>query len=228
MLYVKKSKNFYVSLFNSIIQASYLGMGYVKKAISMKQQVGIILVLAMLLVMQTAVSATITRVEETDASFVWSGAWLSEENTGASGGTWKVTSYMAYGTVNSVDITFTGIGITLITVGGPNCGIMKVKIDGKSYPDIDMYYPSNTLITKTIAKDLTNTQHVLTISPSYTKNPKSTDTVILVDAVDITLPTPTPTPTAIPSPTPAPTPGFEAVFAIAGLLAVVYLLRRRK
>jgi len=41
-------------------------------------------------------------------------------------------------------------------------------------------------------------------------------------------PTVTSTPTAIPSPTPAPTPGFEAVFAIAGLLAVVYLLRRRK
>lgn len=48
-------------------------------------------------------------------------------------------------------------------------------------------------------------------------------------------PTPTPavTPTSSPSPTPAPTPpptpGFEAVFAIAGLLAValVYLLRRR-
>jgi hypothetical protein len=206
-----------------------------KKVISMKQQVGIILVLAMLLMMQTTVSATITRVEETDASFVWSGTWLSEEIPGASGGTWKVTSYMAYGTLSSVDITFTGIGITLITVGAPHCGIMKVTIDGKSYPDIDMYYPSNTLVTKTIATDLTNTQHVLTISPSETKNPKSTNTVILVDAVDITLPTPTPTPTptvtstpTAPSPTPAPTPGFEVVFAIAGPLAVAYLLKRKK
>lgn len=42
--------------------------------------------------------------------------------------------------------------------------------------------------------NLTNTQHVLTISPSETKNPKSTDTVILVDAVDTTAPTPAPTP----------------------------------
>ena len=148
----------------------------------------IVLVLVMLLMIPTSVSAAkIQRVEETDASFVWSGTWLSEENPGASGGTWKVTKYS---TVNSVDITFTGIGITLITAGGPNCGIMKVKIDGKSYPDINMYYPSNTRVTKTIATNLTNTQHVLTISPSETKNPKSTDTVILVDAVDTTAPTP--------------------------------------
>ena len=172
----------------------------------MKQKIVIIIVLAMLIVMPTAVNATITRAEETDASFVWSGTWRSEESPGASGGTWKVTSYMAYGTLSSVDITFTGTGITLITVGAPNCGIMKLKIDGKSYPDIDMYYPSNTLITKTIATDLTNTQHVLTISPSETKNPKSTNTVILVDAVDITLPTPTPTPSPTPTPTPTATP----------------------
>ena len=41
----------------------------------------------------------------------------------------------------------------------------------------------------------------------------------------ITTPTPTPSPT--PTVTSTPTPGFEAVFAIAGLLAVVYLLRRK-
>uniref|UniRef100_A0A7J3M1L8 PGF-pre-PGF domain-containing protein n=1 Tax=Archaeoglobus fulgidus TaxID=2234 RepID=A0A7J3M1L8_ARCFL len=47
-----------------------------------------------------------------------------------------------------------------------------------------------------------------------------------------TTPTPTPTPTPIPIPTPAvtptpkPTPGFEAIFAIAGLAAIANLLRR--
>ena len=43
-------------------------------------------------------------------------------------------------------------------------------------------------------------------------------------------PSPSPTPTIAPTPTPTPeegVPGFEAVFAIAGLLAVAYLLRRR-
>ncbi|RLI74185.1 hypothetical protein DRO97_06245 [Archaeoglobales archaeon] len=41
----------------------------------------------------------------------------------------------------------------------------------------------------------------------------------------ITLPTPTPTET--PKPTPKPTPGFEALFAVVGLAAIAYLLRRR-
>ena len=41
-------------------------------------------------------------------------------------------------------------------------------------------------------------------------------------------PTPTPTPTVTPTPSPSPTPGFEVIFAITGLLAVVYLILRRK
>nr|AAU83678.1 hypothetical protein GZ32E7_41 [uncultured archaeon GZfos32E7] len=44
-------------------------------------------------------------------------------------------------------------------------------------------------------------------------------------------PVPTPKPTPVPAPTPEPTPeppGFEAIFAIAGLLAVAYLVHRRK
>ena len=49
--------------------------------------------------------------------------------------------------------------------------------------------------------------------------------------------TPTPSPTSTPKPTPAPTiiqsspkeePGFESVFAITGLLAVAYLLKREE
>jgi PGF-CTERM protein len=40
------------------------------------------------------------------------------------------------------------------------------------------------------------------------------------------MPTPAPTPEPTPEPTPKP-PGFEAIFAIAGLLSVVYLLRRK-
>lgn len=40
--------------------------------------------------------------------------------------------------------------------------------------------------------------------------------------------TPAPTGAATPAATPKPSPGFEAVFAIAGLLAVAYLVNRRK
>lgn len=47
------------------------------------------------------------------------------------------------------------------------------------------------------------------------------DIKVKLDLIEFLMPTPTP------EPTPEP-PGFEAVFAIVGLLAVAYLLRRRK
>ncbi|MGB2728516.1 MAG: PGF-CTERM sorting domain-containing protein [Halobacteriota archaeon] len=71
------------------------------------------------------------------------------------------------------------------------------------------------------------------ITPEPTPSPSPTPT-----AFPSLTPTPTPTPTPLvaPSPSPAaptptptpPAPGFEAIFAIAGLLAVAYLVRRRK
>jgi hypothetical protein len=65
---------------------------------------------------------------------------------------------------------------------------------------------------------------------------------VSVEAGAIPTPTPTPTPTSTPTeqtqtpvtPSPPkttpipPTPGFEAIFVIAGLLTMVYLLRRRR
>ena len=61
-----------------------------------------------------------------------------------------------------------------------------------------------------------------TPSPTPTVTPKPTATPTMPPPV-----TPTPSPTPTPTPTPEP-PGFEAVFAIAGLLAVAYLVMRRK
>jgi PGF-CTERM protein len=57
-----------------------------------------------------------------------------------------------------------------------------------------------------------------------TPTPKSTPTPVVAPTLP---PVVTPTPTPTPTPT-LEEPGFEAVFAIAGLLAVVYLVLRRK
>ena len=48
-----------------------------------------------------------------------------------------------------------------------------------------------------------------------------------ITATPVPTPKPTPAPTPTAEPTPEP-PGFEAIFAIAGLLAVAYLVHRRK
>ena len=81
------------------------------------------------------------------------------------------------------------------------------------------------------------------VAPSPTPTPTPTPT----PAPKVIIPTPTPTPVpVVPTPTPTPkvgvlervtrkvtemvpkVPGFEAIFAIVGLLAVAYLLRRRR
>jgi len=68
-----------------------------------------------------------------------------------------------------------------------------------------------------------------TPSPTPTITPKPTAISVATPVITATpVPaTPTPAPTSTPSPTPKP-PGFEAAFAIAGLLAVAYLVLRRK
>jgi PGF-pre-PGF domain-containing protein/PGF-CTERM protein len=65
--------------------------------------------------------------------------------------------------------------------------------------------------------------------------PAATPTPQTTPATPVATPTPTPTPVmtpipaATPTPTPKPpTPGFEAIFAIAGLIAVAYLLRKKQ
>ncbi|MCW3129669.1 MAG: PGF-CTERM sorting domain-containing protein [Methanophagales archaeon] len=69
-------------------------------------------------------------------------------------------------------------------------------------------------------------------SPSVTPTstpPISTPspTVTPVSPTPVPIPSPTPTATEIPTPEEKGVPGFEVIFAIAGLLAVAYLLRRR-
>ena len=66
----------------------------------------------------------------------------------------------------------------------------------------------------------------LALKPAATPTPTAapTATVTPTPTIPPVVTTPTPTPT----PTPTEEPGFEAVFAIAGLLAVAYLVLRRK
>lgn len=64
-----------------------------------------------------------------------------------------------------------------------------------------------------------------TLMPTLSPTPTPIVTPVHLTPTPITL---TPTATEIPTPEEKGVQGFEAVFAIAGLLAVVYLLRRRK
>ena len=82
---------------------------------------------------------------------------------------------------------------------------------------------------KAIAKVTHFTTFVL-FGEKVPPSPTPTPTPILTPTPPLPgTPMPSPTPTPTPSPSPSPTPGFEAIFAVAGLLAIAYLvLWRRK
>ncbi|WP_456371285.1 PGF-CTERM sorting domain-containing protein, partial [Geoglobus sp.] len=103
------------------------------------------------------------------------------------------------------------------------------SLKGTGFADDILLGPYTVKIVEEIPATPTPTpEETPTPTPTATPTPTPTKT-----------PTPTPTPveTKEETPTPAPTktteekkegPGFEAVFAVAGLLAVAYLLRRRQ
>lgn len=127
--------------------------------------------------------SSIKRIEETHSSFTYSLGWESQSN--ASGGTWKISE-----TVGSrVAVSFTGTGVALLYSASPEGGIANIDLDGKGYPDIDMYSPvPESGINRTIASGLENTRHILTITVSSNKNPSSSNSMVVVDAVEITQP----------------------------------------
>ena len=110
----------------------------------------------------------------------------------------------------------------------------SLYIDGEYYGETEYYNPKpiglkagtyTIKLTKEGYKDYTET---ITVEGGYIH--KKT---IILESLPVTptetTATPTPTkPTQTPPSETTPTPGFEAIFAIAGLLAVAYLLRRKK
>lgn len=124
------------------------------------------------------------KIEETDSSFVWYGKWQTEQNSGASGGTWKTSTSIGA----KVNITFTGTGVTLYYIELPGMGIAAVEIDGVSYPEIDMYFSTPNLAKKIIATNLINANHVMTITVTGKRNSAADNDAILVDAVEVTIP----------------------------------------
>ncbi len=146
-----------------------------------------------------------------------------------------------YKAVQKVTLDSTGNGVATFETLGIADGTYKLYIrdtmgtgDGLTLAeelyDLD---PADSLARALDAHDdvlVVRTIQILKERPTPT--PTTPPTTPPVTTPPVTTPTPTPTTPKPTTPTPTTTPaggipGFEAIFAIAGLLAVAYLLRRR-
>lgn len=109
------------------------------------------------------------------------------------------------------------IGTVLATAAGTTTGPLTVTGDNSVTVSIGSTPTSSPTLTSEVIPTPSLTP-VITPSPSPSPSPAVTP-----------LPSPSPSSTSTPTPTSPPTePGFEAILAIAGLLAVAYLALRRK
>ncbi len=134
-----------------------------------------------------------TTIEDTDPSFIFSNKCEIQKNPGASGGSWLACPQAGQPPApgEKINVTFTGTAVSVIHLTGPNGGIAKVQIDGKAYPEIDMYSKDIAIKVKTeIASGLQNANHTLTFEIANMRNPSSGRPneagVISIDAIEIT------------------------------------------
>ena len=124
-------------------------------------------------------------------------------------------------------IPFDILHITVTNIG-PSEGIFKAIISECTILQ-EMPYITNEEVfspgeTKTIHMEVCGFGWC-TVKVYDINNPNNYDNYDIMIGTTTSTPTPTPTSTSTPEES---VPGFEAEFAIAGLLAVAYLLRRKK
>ncbi len=146
---------------------------------------------------------SVTRVEDTDPSVTYSGTWAHGDTTYAwSGGT---ASY-SRGPGARASLTFTGTRVAWIGWREPRGGIARVFLDGAQVAEVDLYSSTPAVQEPVFTSAvLPNGSHTLVVEARGTANPSASDTIVVVDAFDVTSSS-TPPP---PPPPPGTTTRYE-------------------
>lgn len=128
--------------------------------------------------------STVTRVEDTDSAVAYSGVWFHGNASRAwSGGT---TSF-ARGPSARATFTFTGTRVSWIGWRSPQAGIARVFLDGAPVAEIDLFASTEAVQEAVFTSDiLPSGSHSLVIEATGAANASATDTIVAVDAFDIT------------------------------------------
>lgn len=130
----------------------------------------------------TPPSFSLTRYEQTDPRLLYAGSWGTLSSSAYSGGSLRYTR--ASGA--SVDIAFTGTGLTWIARTASNYGRARVTLDGGISTLVDLY-SSRTAYQRSVYSTgtLPAGPHSLKIEWTGQKNPSSTGTYVALDALDV-------------------------------------------
>jgi hypothetical protein len=132
---------------------------------------------------QAPMFTNITRFQEDNALLSYSGAWKTATSSGYSGGALRYSNDSSA----SCSFSFSGSGIALLALKGPNYGKAIVTLDGTTTSTVDLYSSSFSNAQQVFnLQDLTPGTHTILISWTGTMNQSSTGSVIDVDAIDVT------------------------------------------
>ncbi len=124
------------------------------------------------------------QIDDTDAAITYVKTWMQGADARALNGTYHYARG-AKGAAVKANYAFTGTQITIWYIGYKNRGKAVVKIDGKRVGAIDQYTPGVTFnLTRTFG-DLAPGAHTLKIINRGNKNPSATDSIIVLDALEI-------------------------------------------
>lgn len=122
------------------------------------------------------------RYENYHQQFRFLGTWATASDPGASAGSARLSAVPG----DEAVINFVGTGATWIGATAPLLGFGEIYIDGIFVGEVDLYSPTlQQLVPLASISGLPNTAHELRLVVSNRKNDLSSDTGILVDAVDV-------------------------------------------
>jgi hypothetical protein len=131
------------------------------------------------------------RFEEVSPSVTYTGSWIHDNAAKA----WSGTS-MSFGTGLAAlartagaraTFSFSGTGVSWIGSRSPSSGIAHVYVDDVLVGDVDTYAPTEQVRAVVFSTTgLADTTHTLTVEITGQRNPSSIDSLVVVDAFDIT------------------------------------------
>ncbi len=122
-------------------------------------------------------------IDDTDAAIQYNGAWTQGNDSRARNGTYHYARG-AKGAAVSLTHDFNGSAITVWYIGYANRGKAKVIVDGVKVGMIDQYTPTVTFdLSQTFT--LAPGAHSLKIKNAGKKNASATDSIIVLDALEV-------------------------------------------